>query len=409
MKEKHTGLFHTYLKTVALVTSLMILLAIGINRLIDPYALFNGPSIEGINANKQAFGSHLRMSKAAAIRHFRPRAIVLGTSRGESGIDPQHPGWSSKPVYNLSLSGGNIYEAYRYLQHANTLEPVRQIVLMLDFFMFNAINNSEEADFDEKRLAVSFEGKFQSGFSDQITTLHSLDALFDSLHTVRLQHVDYVYRQDGFRFRKPTRRSGGQRAVFLDLEKNYYKKSYENFNFQYGERNNLEIYRQLIQLACSDEIDLRIIIPPSHARLFETTAAKGIWPMFEQWKRQLVEINEEEAQRLNANPFPIWDFSGYNSLTTEPVPSLGDNQTEMRWHWESSHYKKELGDLVLDRIFEYIRPDHSLPDDFGMLLTTESINAHLQQIREDREQWRTTYPEDAAEIDALKGKGGPKN
>jgi len=149
-------------------------------------------------------------------------------------------------------------------------------------------------------------------------------------------------------------------------------------------------------------IDFRIAISPSHARQFETIAAKGIWLLFEDWKRHLVNINYEEADRLGKQPFPLWDFSGYNSLTTEPVPPVNDGLTEMCWYWESSHYKKELGDLVQDRIFGYNHPDRQLPSDFGTLLTPETIEPHLATVRTNRRQWQEAFPEDAAEIVALR-------
>ena len=86
-----------------------------------------------------------------------------------------------------------------------------------------------------------------------------------------------------------------------------------------------------------------------------------------------MEINEQEAARSGESPYPLWDFSGYNSLTTEDVPPDGDSETQMKWYWESSHYKKELGDLVLDRIFDYHHPERIVPDDFGVLLTPKNI------------------------------------
>ena len=30
--------------------------------------------------------------------------------------------------------------------------------------------------------------------------------------------------------------------------------------------------------------------------------------------------------------------------------------TPMRWYWDYSHYRKETGDLMLDRIFDYRDP-----------------------------------------------------
>ena len=66
----------------------------------------------------------------------------------------------------------------------------------------------------------------------------------------------------------------------------------------------------------------------------------------------------------------------------------------MRWYLESSHYKKELGDLVLDRVFDYQSPSRYVPDDFGIRLTQGNIEAHLSKIRKDQEEWVDKHPED---------------
>src|SRR5205823_3536266 len=99
--------------------------------------------------------------------------------------------------------------------------------------------------------------------------------------------------------------------------------------------------------------------------------------------------------------FPIWDFSGYNSITGEDVPPVQDVKTRMHYYYESSHYTPATGDSVLDRIFGLKPNERSLPDNFGVLLTSRNIDAHLANIRYAREHYRQTHPEDVAEIEAI--------
>ncbi len=112
-------------------------------------------------------------------------------------------------------------------------------------------------------------------------------------------------------------------------------------------------------------------------------------------------MNEEEAQRAGQSTFPLWDFSGYNSISTEVVPVLGDTTTIMHWYFDSSHYTPAAGDLVFDRIFNYKSPDRTVPDDFGVLLTNQNIEFHLANIRSDREHYRQSHPDDINEIEAM--------
>ena len=51
---------------------------------------------------------------------------------------------------------------------------------------------------------------------------------------------------------------------------------------------------------------------------------------------------EEEADRVGKEPHVIWDFSYPNDITQEPLPEYGD-VSPMKWYWEFSHYREELG------------------------------------------------------------------
>ncbi len=73
----------------------------------------------------------------------------------------------------------------------------------------------------------------------------------------------------------------------------------------------------------------------------------------------------------------------------------------MKWYWESSHYKNALGELVLDRVFEYQHPERVVPDDFGVLLTSRNIDEHLKMIRASQQRYRESNPVDVAEIEKM--------
>ena len=404
------SLYRYYLKVFTLSAPCILLLVVCFNFIIDPYAVNNAIKIDGININKPEIASHLRMSKAYQVLHQKPLAIILGTSRAEFGLDPDHPGWSFQPTYNLNLSSGNIYEMLRYFQHANQINPLKQVVLALDFFQFN-INGKNSPDFDENRLAVDLYGQQKNQgviLKDMLATLISLDALKSSIDTLSSQYQKPLYLPNGLLDPETTTRGKllhiiGARQVFINSERRYFTKTYHNYTLSSPSQNasSFDHYRRLLTIAYEKNIDFRLLIGPSHARQFETIAAKGLWLTFEAWKRQLVEINEEQAEKAHSKPFHIWDFSGYNAYTTEEVPPLGDITQQMQWYWESSHYKKELGDLALDQIFNQNVPGRSIANDFGIQLSSDNINQHINSIRQARKRWRQSHPEDVAEIEAL--------
>jgi len=346
------------------------------------------------------------MSKAVAIQHFKPRTIILGSSRTEYGINPDHSSFENiGPSYNLALSSANLYEAYRYMQHANEIQPLDQVILMLDFFMFNAVGNPEESEFNEKLLSTDLLGNPQFTLIQKVSPFISLDTFFSSLATIiRQKSREKTYLFNGVRIRKneKNKKQYGIHTSFLRTENIFYTRNYSKFSFATLQRDNWKIYKQLLLFAQQKGIKLHIAISPSHVRLFEVIAAKGLWNKFEQWKRLIVQFNKEIAIYANNNPFKVFDFSGYNSLTTETVPPLGDMHTEMQWFWDASHYKKELGDLVLDRIFNFNSPKRFLPNDFGIILTPENIEKNIEKNKINRIIWRKLHPDDVKEIEKLR-------
>lgn len=407
-------LYKYYIKSLVILVSIFFVLIVLINYTINPYSIFNSYLAQQLTINKPFYSTHTRMGKAYIVRKLKPKSIILGASRAETGLNPEHPGFKNKPVYNLSLAGANIYETYRYFQHMNNLTKLVQIVLSIDFFQFNA-NKAVTPDFLESRLSISYKGS-QVGYPLQevVSVLSSIDGLVASIETIFKQNNSrQIILNNGQQNHTANKmkivKQGGHRNAFLQSEEDYIKYIYfpkpaKKFDFSSVETgtDSFLIFRLLIEECYRKDIDTKILISPSHARQWETLAASGLWDKWEFWKKELVRLNEEAAVKYGRKPFALWDFSGYNTYTTESVPPIGDTRTEMKWYWESSHYRSELGDIVLDRIFNVSRPERTVADDFGVLLTAESLNRHLLKIRSTREKYRLSHLNDVAEINDLK-------
>jgi hypothetical protein len=121
--------------------------------------------------------------------------------------------------------------------------------------------------------------------------------------------------------------------------------------------------------------------------------AAGRWPFYEKWKRDLLAIAEVRPDLLS-----LWDFSGVSACTAEPIPPTGDPATSMRWYRESSHFRRLLGDQVLDRVFG--RPLDGSCSDLGERLTAANLDAVAARQREALARWAVTHPEAVAEIEA---------
>ena len=70
----------------------------------------------------------------------------------------------------------------------------------------------------------------------------------------------------------------------------------------------------------------------------------------------------------------------------------------MRWHWESEHYKRALGDLVLARILPAAPSVQDASDDFGELLTSGNVAAVLRKQAVALREYSESHPRDIAEL-----------
>ena len=408
-------IFFYYLTTIGVGTAILLSLVIALNYFMDPYSVYDAPQITGVNSNKPELFKHLRLTKAHVVERQKPDALVIGRSRTEHGLDPEHPALSRRyNTYSLALNGATIYENLRYFQHANAINPLKAVVLAIDFFQFNAYRPNSP-DFSEERLVSDIHGdqRHVSFRTDLASTLASFDTLTASVKTLFQQsNRENVILPRG-QVQQPDKdsiimRSGGRHEAALYSELNYishlyFPRPYKKFEFstEDGSVNTFDYFRRILEDSHRKKIKLRILISPAHARQWELVASTGLWDQWETWKREVVRLNEEVSRWYRQKPFPLWDFSGYNTYTIEPVPKLGDKISMMQWYWESSHYRKELGDLVLDRVMNYSDPHRPIADDFGVQLTSRNVERQLEIIREGHRQYGERHPEEVAEIDEL--------
>ncbi|WP_017305707.1 hypothetical protein [Spirulina subsalsa] len=377
--------YHFYTLRVLVLTLLSLSLIAGLNAGIDPYEALGTRQIRGINNIKPEKNTQVRLFKTLAINRLQVQSVFLGSSRTEFGLDSNHPALSHlQPGYNLAISGGNMYEVRRYFDHVIATQPeVEKIVLGLDFFMFNQFQQVTP-DFNEYRLEVR-----HIILKDLFDVLFSKSALLASFRTLRSSQrepdaIGFFY-PDGrinpdFYIAK-TYHNQPKKARFAKVLADFMTREDLYGNYQLS-RDYLEDLKAIITTSQAQGIDLTLFISPSHAMQWEAIRVSGLWPEFEQWKRELV------------NLAPIWDFSGYNSITTEPL-------TDSMVHYiESSHYRKEVGDLILNRILNYNL--EQVPPDFGMLLTPNNLKDHLAQIRQDRAVWVKNNPEWVKFVEGLK-------
>lgn len=375
------------------------------NWLIDPYMIWNTFQIPGINTNKSQLANNERIFKNVGLAYQPADTIILGTSRSDIGLNPRHPALGLSAI-NLAFSGQSYGETQKLFDTLNDRSAIKAFVVGLDFYATTTPSpRSSLPAIDHGNKKLSDKNSWQLKFS--------ISTLMDSLITIAQRDVtpSATWSEKGLRLVSPehVKSMGGHRQYMNNIEKVYLVESYlpalscpldTSFPITIKSQPSSEI-RAIFSRAHRENIALKPIISPSHSRQWEVFSAAGLWDQWEEWKHQLVNINEEEALRAGREPFPLWDFSGYNSISMETVPALGDTQTIMHWFFDSSHYTPAAGDLILDRVFNFNSLKHTVPEDFGVLLTSRNIDAHLASIRLAHEHYRETHSEDVTEIETM--------
>lgn len=399
---------------------------VAFNALIDPFRMYDFLEIPGLNFYKPAVYERVRLMKAYEVRRLKPRGIVLGTSRAHVAIDPEHRGWDPRatPRYNLAFDAATTREMYRYLLHAQATRPLVEVVLGLEYYQLHEEPGRVNPDFDpdllrDPRSRISLPLFVRA----DLKLLSSMDTLEAGIETVRDQsHASPEwFAPDGqrigrvfFRELDGTFKRSGPRAYFdewLEWEVGNKLKALAQARRPVpgtaaapeGRKadTSLAYVGRIVRFCHENGIDLRIYISPVHADELELSAAVGEFPYIESGKRALVRLLDEDASRHPGEPpVPLYDFNGYSSVTTEPLPPRGSRE-EMRYFWDPSHAKQRVGDFILDRIFGVDDPRHPVPADFGIRLRPDNIDAALARIRARQAAYRAAHPSEVAKIRAL--------
>ncbi len=187
-------------------------------------------------------------------------------------------------------------------------------------------------------------------------------------------------------------------VIGLDLYELGQKDEAENWRTD-SEKHKFDYLKKIIALAEINNIDLRLFISPVHAYLLEAMRVMGLWPIYEQWKRDLVASLPTQDEGSPSKPtIQLWDFSGYNTITTENYPSKNNPKEPMQGFMEPAHYKKQVGDMILDRIFDHQNANQEVPEDFGIQLKNENLEDRLAKIREDRIRYQKTHRKEIEKI-----------
>ncbi|MGH8666654.1 MAG: hypothetical protein ACREUX_20515, partial [Burkholderiales bacterium] len=388
-----------YLLIVAVVTGALAAAVVTLCNQADPYGLHaaNRADDPGEVDATEPTGAFWR--KAFTVRRIMPRTVILGTSRADAALDSNHPAFSAEdaPVLNLALGAAEIEQMRLLLIHANTVSDLRKAVIGLDI---EAFLGGGRADFH----AAALEGNPRSepAWLSRLLVYFSPAALASAVSQL-LAPESTLSKPP---FETVLKALDGQRGLIWTTEiNNFYARLAQLFppaakaarwNADPRRRAAMQSFRQLLAYAREHDIELRLFVSPVHARYLEWYRRVGWWPLFQDWKRELVNAIASERPAPAANQIVLWDFSGFHSAATETVPALGDLETRMKWYRESSHYSPALGYQILSCVVAGRSAEGSpLPE---ARIDGGNIERHLSRLARDAEAWRAAQRGEAENV-----------
>jgi hypothetical protein len=374
----HPGQAKRFIVIFLISVSVSLFLTISFNWLIDPYGAFPfSPSLKKVNEIKVAQDVQQRLHKAFEIARLKPDAIFLGSSRVMCGLDPHDlKNDDYQGVYNAGFSGASSEEIYHYFEHALYHQPqLKLVVIGLDFFTFS-VRNKLKTDFSfnylqDKTLKISY----------LYSLLVSKTSLWNSIKTWKANRTEPSllppFLATGLSH--PELAAGPQNPLIAKGDVEFARCAlYEHYSDYHLDEGNIQAFQKLVETCQQKNIALKVFFCPPKAVYWEMIYRKGLWPVFETLKRKL------------CASYPIWDFSGFNEVTTEKLEGAP-------LYYECSHFRPYVGHLILSRLFD----SNGQADRFGYLLTPDTVEEVLVRIRAERLDWLEQKPAILTQLDRV--------
>ena len=392
------------LLTVLLLTILLLAAVALFNFSVDPYRVYGGSQEAGLN--RPYAQTRVVLSKVVNLQKARPKTLLLGNSRVEVGVNPDSAAWpeAARPVFNAAIPGVGPLTNMRMLQTALSVPnpQLRQVYLAVDFTDFVGATAPAQPDwhdaatdvdrfvaFDARGRRRSVLPRWQDGALVALENLLSITATQHSVLTL-LQGGDSDDLQangfnPGYQYRAHVHNKG-HASLFApkqrELSERLNSRAPRVFEPGTASSRTFGLVSDIIALANTAQLQTTLFIHPFHLQLERIIADAGLGESYAQWKIEIV-------RRAVAGGLPgVWDFSGdfYNKQNAEPVPQQAGEF--MQWYWEMSHYRAELGELMVARMQQPVATGVKPETGFGVLLTTANVEqyakAHCRRMEADR-------------------------
>ena len=328
-----------------------------INYLVDPFNIFH------TNFLKYKLQENERFVKIEYLErnHNKFNGYLFGSSRIGT-TDPKiiEQYIPNSKFYNMELSSANLYEYNLHLKYfIKKRYPIQYLYLQLDLEDIHYYGQSE-------RDMLNKPHPYTVGDSLPLFYLQYLTGFFpiniqEKIKDNLSHHQGVEHNLTDGMWSISTR----EREISNNCEE--YVKRVQVFNFKHHnvlryrqKHHNIRALKEILQLCKENHIRLYIFITPHNQNMMDTFYREETYA----YLRDIAKITD------------FYDFSGYNSITTNNCN-----------YYEMSHYRPLVGKLIAGKIFKDSSID--VPSDFGVWVTKESIERHIRDLKEEYSKYIT--------------------
>jgi hypothetical protein len=359
-----------------------------VNYHVDPYLLhqWDSPLLQRLRPTTEKLSV---WGKTYAVARYRPAIVYIGNSRTEMGLPTTSVRtlFEGKSVFNSAVSGASIGEAMRLAEHAARVSHVDTMVWGIDAPSFSLELGSAGVEPGLTAAGPAFFARrallnIKRGLTVDMTrdTWRILSGSYDGVCLSSL--ALHGQRDESCLTSRNRTWTGTARAFTPRLQE---------FGDGLGPTEPaLRAFDASVGKLCRGGTRLRLYINPTHALTLDALYWRGKWDAMETWQRDLTQM--AGRYRRQGCDVRLLDFSGFNSITSEAIPQV-TGAPDMRYYWEASHYRDNVGRFILARLFGGPVP---VPADFGVELTETGIAAHQAATRAARERYHLQHAEETA-------------
>ncbi len=355
---------------------------------IDPYHFFGRGSIE----LKPAIQENLRFHKTYQVQSIQPSVALFGSSRVYHGLDPDSSAFADgKVVYNMGVPACRISEIAALIEHVNNISKVDEIIIGLDIFAFDVVRTAVNGMPWESLYRDRYEPSISTYLLDVLKSSAAIKSVVDSIRTIFGKEGKWnFYHENGFLvqdyFDKKVANVGGYyqtMAYFIDGGILDSKGKFSDYILSGAiTAGPFSVLSNIIKYSQDNQIKLKLFISPVHAVQLEYMEAVGFKNVYNTWRKKLVDVVEDVAGY--DGDVSLWDFSGYNHVTTEAIPEKNDKDAKMIFFLDASHFKKISGDLILEKISGRTVEGDEVYNGFGRVITSKNFIEHLEHEKMSR-------------------------